>query len=469
MAYWTTPSPRAAFIDRRARLAAALRTAGGPEVETAWLPAGYSRPRNFPHNRYRFRAESHFLYLIGRHLEGAVLSFHKDTWTLYALPPDPSDALWTGPAPSLEELEVELGLPVRPLAELQGGPEVALIPPQDADTAIWLAEQLDRDVVAGGGASLEGAAITLAEALIAARLRHDDAAIAQLRQAAAVTMEAHRAGFAATRPGLREAAVRAAMELPITAAGMVPSYNSIVTVHGEVLHSERHHHEIEAGDLLLADVGAETAEGYAGDVTRTWPVSGVFSSTQRAAYEAVLIAQRAAIAKVAPGVRYLEVHRAAGRALLGALAELGLVNGDPEEAYAAGLSALFFPHGIGHLLGLDVHDMEDLGDRAGYAPGRSRLPGAGDRFLRLDRDLEPGMLVTIEPGFYQIPGLTSREHAGALAPLVNWAELERYADVRGIRIEDDVLVTEHGHEVLTEQLPKDPAAVEACVRGHQVP
>ncbi len=465
MPHFTKPSPPIAFIDRRARLGAALSAPNEPQVEAAWLPAGYSRPRNFPHNRYRFRAESHFLYLIGRHLEGAILSFHEEKWTLYAPPPDPSDALWTGPAPSLQELEAELGLPVRPLAELQGGPEVALIPPQDADTALWLAEQLDRDIIAGGGASLEGADITLAEALIAARLQHDDAAIAQLRQAAAVTVEAHRAGFKATRPGLREAAVRAAMELPITAAGMTPSYNSIVTVHGEVLHSERHHHEIQAGDLLLADVGAETAEGYAGDVTRTWPVSGVFSSTQRAIYQAVLTAQRAAIAKVMPGVRYLEVHRAAGRALLGALAELGLINGDPEQAYAAGLAALFFPHGIGHLLGLDVHDMEDLGDRAGYGPGRARLPGAGDRFLRLDRDLAPGMVVTIEPGFYQIPGLTAREHAGALAPLVNWSELERYADVRGIRIEDDVLVTEQGHEVLTEALPKDPDAVEACVQG----
>lgn len=457
-------SPARAFHSRRERLAGLLKKSG---VELAWLVAGYSRPKNFPQNRHPFRAESHFLYLVGRHLEGAVLEYSLGNFTLYMQPPDPEDALWSGPEPSLQQLSALLELPVRPLSELEARPEITLLPPQDADTAIWLAEKLDRDVVAGGGDRLEGAEALLADAMIELRLRHDAAAIEQLRWAAQVTRRAHDAGMLATSPGVSEVVVRSAMEQAIIACGLSTSYQSIVTVHGEVLHNHHYQNILRAGDLLLADVGAETAEGWAGDITRTWPVSGKFSSTQLAIYQVVLQAQEAAISALRPGVRYLEVHRLAGREMLKGLSALGLVIGDPEELYQVGLGGLFFPHGIGHLLGLDVHDMEDLGDRAGYAPGRSRLPGAGDRFLRLDRDLEPGMAVTIEPGFYQIPGLTERGAAGKLAQFVNWDELSRFKDVRGIRIEDDVLITDSGYDILTDFIVKQPAQVEALVQEGQ--
>ena len=161
----------------------------------------------------------------------------------------------------------------------------------------------------------------------------------------------------------------------------------------------------------------------------------------------------------------MEVHRAAGRRLLAGLLELGILRGGLDELYARGAAALFFPHGVGHLLGLDVHDMEDLGDRAGYAPGRSRSSAPGDRYLRLDRELLPGMLVTIEPGFYQIPRLLSDPaELGDLRDAIVWNVLEQFADVRGIRIEDDVLITDSGYEVLTESIPKQPDAVEQLVQ-----
>ena len=197
----------------------------------------------------------------------------------------------------------------------------------------------------------------------------------------------------------------ARMEAEIVERGCTHAYGPIVTTHGEVLHDERHDRELPERGLLLADVGAETREGWASDVTRTWPTNGRYSESQRAIYDVVLEAQRAAIAAVRPGVRYLDVHRTAGKALLGGLIALGIYRGDLEELYARGAAALFFPHGVGHLIGLDVHDMEDLGDRAGYAPGRARIANFGDRYLRLDRDLVPGMAVTIEPGFYRIPML----------------------------------------------------------------
>jgi Xaa-Pro aminopeptidase len=445
---WTQASDVKAFAARRERLKARL---SGP----ALLVAGESRPRNFQHNRFPFRAESHFLYLVGRSIEGAALLVTPSGCTLYAPPADPEAELWTGPMASLDDLSKQLGLEVRSIDDLQGAADVAALPPQDLETTWWLAELLDRELEPGGGDELEGRDAELAEAMIALRLQHDAAAIEQLRQAAAVTYRAHVAGMRQTREGEREATVRAAMEAEIIAAGCNTAYGSIVTVHGEVLHNERHDGVLAAADLLLADVGAETPEGFAGDVTRAWPVSGRFSATQRAVYEVVLASQLAAIAAVAPGVRYLDVHRAAGLALVEGLLGLGILRGNAQDLYARGAAALFFPHGVGHLLGIDVHDMEDLGDRAGYAPGRERATAPGDRYLRLDRDLAPGMCVTIEPGFYQIPRILSRpEELGDLESALDRRELARFSDVRGIRIEDDVLVTETGSEILSHSVPK---------------
>lgn len=454
---WGRPSAARFFSERRARLLAVLE---GP----ALLYAGLPRPRNFPHNVYPFRAESHFLYLVGKNLEGAALLLEGRTCTLY-VPRRPAESeLWAGPIPTLEQLENELGVEVRLLEDLTVPEGTATLPPQDGGSAAALGKLLGREVEAGSGDVVRGRDAQLAARMISVRLKQDEAAIEQLRQAAAVTVAAHRAGMARTRPGLREAHVRAAMEGCMLEAGMVPAYPSIVTKHGEVLHNDVHTHVLQAGDLLLADAGAESCEGWAADVTRTWPVNGRFSATQRAIYEVVLHAQSKAIDAVTPGARYLDVHRAAGRALLDGLLDLGIVAGDRELLYQGGIAALFFPHGIGHLLGLDVHDMEDLGDRAGYAPGRERSDVLGDRHLRLDRDLEVGMVVTIEPGFYLIDALLEqREGLGDLQSAVRWDELERYRDVRGIRIEDDVLVTEQGCEVLTRALPKAPDEIEQLV------
>jgi Xaa-Pro aminopeptidase len=454
---WPRPSPVSAFAERRRRLQGLLQ---GP----ALIASGLGRPRNFPANRYPFRAESHFLYLVGAAVEGAALLVTTERSTLYAPRPDPDAALWSGPQPTLAELEAERGVEVLPIDELTIPPETALLPPQDADSALWLGELTDRDIDPGRGDRVEGTDALLAEAMIELRLRHDAAALEQLRQAAAVAELAHRAGMRATEPGKREAEVRAAMEAAITASGMCPSYNSIVTVHGEVLHNEHHHNLLGPNDLLLADVGAETPEGWASDVTRTWPTAGKYSGTQRALYEVVLAAQLAAIDAVRPGASYRAIHRQTGKRLVEGLIGLGILRGDADDLYEQGAAALFFPHGVGHLLGLDVHDMEDLGDRAGYAAGRSRSTTPGDRYLRLDRDLEVGMVVTIEPGFYQIPRLLADPHeVGGLESALQRNVLARFSDVRGIRIEDDVLVTESGSEVLTRDTPKRVADVEAAV------
>lgn len=461
MTDWPIPSPASAFRERRQRLRERLE---GARIPAAAFGSGWARPRNFEHNVYPFRAESHFLYLVGHPIEGAILVLEPDRERLYVTEADPAAVVWNGAQPSCAELTDLLGLEVLPLEELDPAPGVAVLPPQDEETAGWLAALLDRDVVACSGPELEGSDGALADLMIELRLRHDAAALAQIRQAARVTSAAHRAGLTATRPGLREAAVRASMEREIIAAGMVPAYGSIVTKHGETLHETRHHRVLEGGDLLLADVGAETPEGWAADVTRTWPVSGRFSTTQRELYDVVLGAQRAALDTVRPGVRYLTVHQAAARALGEGLVDLGILRGDVEELYARGVIALFFPHGVGHLLGLDVHDMEDLGDRAGYPAGHRRSPHPGEDALRLDRVLEPDMVVTIEPGFYRNPALLDDpERVASVRECIDWERLSQFSDVRGIRIEDDVRVTEGGAEVLTADIPKDVKGLEELI------
>jgi Xaa-Pro aminopeptidase len=244
------------------------------------------------------------------------------------------------------------------------------------------------------------------------------------------------------------------MEGVIISHNMTCSYNSIVTIHGEVLHNNHYHQPLQQGDLLLADVGAETSMGWAADVTRTWPVSGKFSSTQREIYNLVLAAHDACIEKIRPGVEYRDIHLLACAVIAEGLLDLGILRGEVSDLVEMDAHALFFPHGIGHLLGLDVHDMEDLGDLAGYEEGRSRSDRFGLCYLRLNRVLQPGMLVTIEPGFYQVPAILNDavlrlKYQG----VVNWERLAQFADVRGIRIEDDVLVTQEGREVLTAELP----------------
>jgi Xaa-Pro aminopeptidase len=456
---WLKSSDPSAFAARRDRLARRLRA---PAV----FFAGRARPRNFAANRYPFRAESHFLYFVGKPLEGAALVVTAERSTLYAEPPDPEEALWSGPMPKLAELERELGLEVRPLDELEVPEGAATLPVHDAPTADFQSDLVGRDVPAASGRELSEPDAGLAELVIEQRLVHDAAAIEQMRQAGSVTSAAHRAGMRATRPGVREALVLSRMETEIVERGCTHAYGPIVTTHGEVLHDERHDRELPQSGLLLADVGAETPEGWASDVTRTWPTNGRFSPSQRALYEVVLEAQRVAIDAVKPGARYLDVHRAAGKALLAGLIALGIYRGELEELYARGAAALFFPHGVGHLIGLDVHDMEDLGDRAGYAKGRSRVQSFGDRYLRLDRDLVAGMAVTIEPGFYRIPMLLEHpEEVGDLEGALDRAVLARYADVRGIRIEDDVLVTDAGADVLTASVPKTADDVEAAMRA----
>lgn len=427
--------------------------------------SGRTSSRNFPANVYPFRASSHFLYFAGLPLPNAAIRLEAGRLELFMDDATPADILWHGATPDRSQIAAQIGADAAyPLAELPPFTNgVATIPVQDAATRGQQSQLLNRTLPT---TSLQGLDLELATAIVQLRLIQDEGAIAEMRHAAAITVDAHRAGMAATPHTKTEAQVRAAMEGVVMAHNTVCAYNSIVTVYGEVLHNESYHHAIQPGDLILADMAAESSTGWASDVTRTWPVSGKFSSTQRDIYDVVLAAHDRCIQQARPGIEYKDLHMMAARTIASGLVDLGILQGQADDLVAMDAHTLFFPHGVGHLLGLDVHDMEDLGDLAGYAAGRTRSDRFGLAYLRLDRPLHPGMACTIEPGFYQVPALLNDpERRETYRDVVNWERLDQFADVRGIRIEDDVLITEAGCDVLTAALPTSADAIEQLVNG----
>ncbi len=430
----------------------------------AILWSGSRSSRNFPANTFPFRPSSHFLYFAGLPIADAAICLEGEKLELFMDNPPPSNLLWHGEIPSRDRLAEIIGADAAfPIEELKSHAEnAATISVQNPTTKTTQSQILNRDIFPSN--KPQKIDLELTKAIISLRLSHDDTALTEIKQAATVTVEAHKAGMAATKNAKFEANIRAAMESIIISNNMTCAYTSIVTVHGEVLHNGEYYHPLQIGDLLLADVGAETTLGWASDVTRTWPFSGKFSPTQRDIYDVVLAAHDHCISQIKPGVEYLDIHLLAAQVIAEGLVNLGILKGKPEDLVEMDAHALFFPHGVGHLLGLDVHDMEDLGDLAGYEIGRERSSRFGLGFLRLNRPLIPGMLVTIEPGFYQVPGiLNDLEMRQKYQDIVNWEKLEKFSDVRGIRIEDDVLVTIKGAEILTQELPTDIDTIETLV------
>ncbi|MCL2825116.1 MAG: aminopeptidase P family protein [Polyangiaceae bacterium] len=462
-------TPQSTFVARRDALCKKLTT-------PAIIAAGAPLSRNYRATMYPFRATSHFLYLIGANVPSAVLLLHEGRSVLFVVPVEENSELWDGPVPSYAQIKEMYQVDdVKPLNELRTfidpfRSEVATLPTQDSQTCSGLTGLLGREQeiapCSGNRLADDTPDAALADALIDLRLRADEHGLEQLRWAGRVTAQAQVAGMRATRRAKSECEVYGAMMGVLRAAAHQDSFEPIVSTHGEVLHNTRHDNLLKDGDLLVADIGGETPEGWAGDITRVWPVSGTFSPTQRAVYEVVLATQIRAIGSVRKGTRYRDVHEVAKRGVVEGMRDLGVFRGDVDGLIERGAAAIFFPHGVGHLLGLDVHDMEDLGDRAGYAPGRTRSQAFGDCFLRLDRDLEPGMAVTIEPGIYQVPAILSDpEYTSAVGDGLCRNVLAKFSDVRGIRIEDDVIVTDGDPEVTTFGVPKTLAEVEALVRS----
>jgi Xaa-Pro aminopeptidase len=287
--------------------------------------------------------------------------------------------------------------------------------------------------------------------------------IEQIELALGITARMQTAAMKMAKPGVFEYEIAGAMEGIMGSSGVRPAFPPIVSVHAEIMHNPYYDNRLKAGDIVVNDSGAESPLHYAGDITRMIPVGGKFSSRQKEIYSIVLTAQERCIAAAAPGVEWRQVHRLAAVTLMEGLRELGLVKGDPQEAVAAGAHTLFFPTGVGHMMGLDVHDMEPLGeDYVGYTDTIQRDPEFGWRYLRLAKPVEPGFVITVEPGIYFMPELIAQWKAeGKYDPFIDYDKIEAYRHFGGIRIEDDILITPDGCRVLGPHIPKTIDEVEA--------
>jgi Xaa-Pro aminopeptidase len=451
------------YTDRRAALAARMRKG------VILIQGAPSAPRNYPANTYPFRQSSHLLYYAGIDRPDLVLLLDSESGeaTLYGPPWTTDDMVWCGARPSLEELAAQVGITrVRLLADLgadvsavtSSGRMLHYLPPYRASMTQQLASLLEFTPACVP----DGVSPMLIEAIAEQRLVKTDEEITQIEAALEVTHAMFCTAMEAARPGLGEADIAGIIQGVALRHDRQQCFLPITTVRGEVLHNEFRPNTLGADDLLCIDAGAESPLYYASDITRTFPVRGTFDERQRGIYQVVLDAQQAAIAATRPGVRYRDVHLLSATVIAEGLTALGLMKGDPAEAVAAGAHAMFYPHGLGHALGVDVHDMEDLGDAVGYGRDLQRSDQFGLNFLRFARALEPGYVMTAEPGIYFIGALIDLWQAeGRHADFIDYAAVAAYRGFGGIRIEDDVLVTAAGSRVLGPPIPRTPAEIEA--------
>lgn len=462
----------AIYQSRRQRLRTLLRerfAARGLVV----FPGHGEAPMNYLHNTYPFRQDSSFLYFFGLQQPErcGVLDLDADEDTLYGDDPDLFSIVWTGPLPSVAELGAQVGVhgtaSLQTLAQRLGeathrGRSVHYLSPYRGETVLWWAQALGCDVAQARA----GWSVALTDAVVALREIKGPEEIAEMERALAVCADMHHTAMRATRPGVVEREVVGAMEGLMREHDWQLAYPVIFSRHGEVLHNHAHDQRLQSGDLVVNDTGCSSALGYASDITRTLPVGGRFSTLQRELYDAVLAAQQGAIARLRAGVDFVDLHRHAVGVLVDALRGHGVFRGATQDIVQRGAYAIVFQCGLGHQIGLDVHDMEGLGeDRVGYGDTHQRSALFGLRSLRLAKTLRAGMVVTVEPGLYFIPHQQQQWRAqGLFTDCIDYDALAALsAQVRGIRIEDDVLVTDTGSRVLGPHIARSADEVEAAM------
>lgn len=435
-----------------------------------FFPGNEAVPMNYRDNHYPFRQDSSFLYFWGLNRPDLVACLDSENGSaiLFGNDLSPEDQVWTGPQTPLKKVAAKAGVSdVRSLDTLpdflkqaagQGRPVVTL--PQYRAENMAFIRWLRRET--GMGATGEDRARFI-QTVISLRSRKAPEEVEEIRRALEITAAFHRDVMRRTQPGMTEQALSGQIEGYALSRGSRMAYPVIFTTRGEILHNKAGAHILQTGELILNDSGADSPGGYASDITRVFPVDNTFSAQQKAIVELVLKMQSVAFQQIRPGVAYREIHLEACRVAAEGLVGLGLMNGDPAEIVAHGAQALFFPHGLGHLLGLDVHDLESLGeDRAGYGPGQKRSAMFGLAALRLARPLQAGFVLTVEPGLYFIPSLIRQwEAEGKFRSFIRYDRLAAYDRFGGVRIEDNVLVTEKGMENLSAHIPKTVSEVEA--------
>lgn len=455
--------PASTYAARRAALASQFR-------DGLLLFLGNDEsPMNYADNTYHFRQDSSFLYYMGVDQPGwaAVIDVEDGSATAFATDNDLDAIVWTGVLPSVADLAGRAGItqtkPAPALADVlskakAAGRVIRFLPPYRAENALKLFRMLG--VHPDEAASR--ADVEFVRAVVEMRVHKDAGEIAEIERAVNTSVDMHIAGAKMARPGMLEAEIAARVTEIAQNAGGTLSFPVIATIHGETLHNHYHGNRLEAGRIFILDAGAETATHYAGDLTSTFPVDRTFTKRQKDVYDIVLSGYDAAVAALAPGVPFMKVHLIAARKMAEGLKGIGLMKGDLEAAVEQGAHAMFFPHGLGHMMGLDVHDMEDLGEQWVGHQGQPRSTQFGLKSLRLARPLEPGFVFTIEPGLYLIPELIDRWNAdGKFREFINYDALGPYRDFGGIRFEENYLVTDTGARRLGKQRPRSAAEIEA--------
>lgn len=433
-------------------------------------------PNNYPSNAYKFRQDSAFLYFFGQKRDGLVGVIDADSGEelLVGNEIDIDDIVWYGSVHSVcamaEECGAQGAAPMAKLAELVGqavkaGRQVHFLPPYRSDIKIQLMDLLGIHP----SKQREAASLSLIQAVIQLRSIKSEEEIAELERASAIGYKMHTTAMRLARPGVTEQYIGGVLEGIACAYGAQVSFQSIVSMHGEILHGYPSPRKLEQGRLLLVDAGAETNDNYCSDHTRTTPIGARFTQRQKDIYNIVVDCHDLALTHARPGVRWWDVHMAVCTLMTERLKDLGLMKGDTDAAVAAGAHALFLPHGLGHMMGMDVHDMEGLGQTyVGYDAETHPSTQFGTASLRFARRLEVGHVVTDEPGIYFIPDLIDLwRKEGTNAEFLNFDAIEKYKDFGGIRIEDDVLITADGCRFLgKERIPYHVDEVEDFLAAH---
>ncbi len=437
------------------------------------FPGNDESAMNYKANTYRYRQDSTFLYYFGLNQPGlaAVCDLDENRDYVYGNDLELDDVIWMGEHPSMKELAglcaADMSLPLTSLsADLKkaaaAGRKIHILPTYRGEQVLWIAELLGIDSAAVSALVSE----ELIKAVVEMRSVKDAFEIEEIEKAVDIAYMMHTTAMKMGYPGNMECELAGTIEGIAVSGGGQASFPIILSMDGQTLHNHYHGNELVKGRLVVTDAGAETVMGYASDITRTFPVGGKFSPQQKDIYEIVLAANMKTIEASGPGVTNKTLHMLAAKTIAEGLTGLGIMKGNIDEVVEAGAHALFFPHGLGHMLGLDVHDMEGLGENyVGYDSTVSRSKQFGLAYLRLAKSHRPGYVFTIEPGIYFIPPLIQLwKKEKRFEQFINYSKLDSYLSFGGVRIEDDILITETGHKVLGKPIPKTVAEVEETMR-----
>ncbi len=451
------------YIERRKKLS---KTVGSGII---LLPGNGESPMNYTDNTFHYRQDSSFLYYFGLDHPDLIgyIDIDNDKEVIFGDDLTVDDIVWMGVKPTISERASQVGVPeTYPLNKLASftskaqkqNREIHFLPPYRAETKVFLFELLGIKP----SQSKDQSSLKLVKAIVNQRNYKTGEEIVEIEKAVDVTVDMHLTAMRMARPGMKEWEIAAAVHKVALASGGNLSFPIIATIHGETLHNHYHGNTIKNGDMFLLDAGAETQMHYGGDLSSTFPVDKTFTERQKEIYNVALAAHEAAIAMLKPGVANRDVHLKACLTIAEGMKELGFMKGDMQEAVSEGAHALFFPCGTGHMMGLDIHDMENLGEEwVGY-DGEPKSTQFGIKSLRLARKLEPGFVLTIEPGVYFIPDLIDMWRAeNKFSNFINWDKVEQYKYFGGCRNEEDFVITESGARLLGKPLPKTIKDVEA--------